>query len=70
MMHIVLAKIIFCAALFLFFLFIFGKPAIERYLAGSVVLHVSQLEPQPLPLPAITVCVDMVRLRRSLRIQH
>ena len=61
-MPIILVKVSFCIALFLFFLFIFGKPAIERYLEGNVVLQLSRKEPEPLNLPAITVCVDMVRI--------
>ena len=60
-MSVILVKVFFCLGLFLFFLFIFGKPAVERYLQGDVVLQLSSNQPEPLALPAITICVDMVR---------
>ena len=59
-MNIMLSKLAFSFLLFLFFLFIFGKPAIERYLASNVVFRVTKMEPEPLEAPAITVCVDVV----------
>ena len=60
MMNIGVLKLLFCIILLSFFLFIFGKPAIERYLASKVVFRVTEMEPQPLESPAVTVCVDVV----------
>ena len=59
-MNIGLFKLFFCFILLFFFLYIFGKPAIERYLASNVVFRVTKMEPEPLEAPAITVCVDVV----------
>ena len=59
-MNIILLKLFFCLILFLFFLFTFGVPAIERYLARNVVFRAAKMEPQHLEVPAITVCVEAV----------
>ena len=61
-MGIRLFKLFFCFFLFSFFLFIFGVPAVQRYLAGNVAFRATKMEPQRLEAPAMTVCVDAASL--------
>ena len=60
-MFIIISKLVFSLCLFILFFFMFGQSALNEYLEREVRFKVKEIGPRPLDLPAITICLDVVR---------
>ena len=59
-MFLIVTKLLVTLCLLILFFFMFGKSALNEFMEREVRFKVKKVGPQPLDLPAITVCLEFV----------
>ena len=59
-MFLIVTKLLVTLCLLILFFFMFGKSALNEFIEREVRFKVKKVGPQPLDLPAITVCLEFV----------
>ena len=60
---IVKLQALFALALFVTFLVVFGYPALTTFIKYDVYVKETHLKSEPLPSPAVTICMQPVNYR-------